>query len=123
MLVNSVNMHIRQENIREGNYYFQDTILKQSWYCFIDSKCTHHNLGTQIKTLFKSVSRAKGNLFVSYENWSRERYIHDFISVWFMFLSHIESIKEKNFFKTWPKDLKSVWITNSISFKFIVWLS
>ena len=69
------------------------------------------------------MSRAKENLFVSYENWSRGRYIHDFISVLFMFLSHIESINEKKFFKTWPKDLKSVWITNSISFKFIVWLS
>ena len=95
MLVNSVNMHIRQENIREGNYYFQDTILKQFWYCFIDSKCTHHNLGTQIKSLYKSVSAAKGSLFVSYENWSR--YIHDFISVLFMFLSHIQPIKEDIF--------------------------
>ena len=69
MLVNSVNMHIRQQNIREGNYYFQDTILKQFWYCYIDSTCTHDNLGAQIKSLYKSVSVGNGNLFVSYENW------------------------------------------------------
>ena len=69
MLVNSVHRHIQQEKNREGNWYFQDTILKQFWYCFIDFKCTHHNLGTQIKSLYKLVSVAKGNLFVSYENW------------------------------------------------------
>ena len=69
MLANSVHRRMQQENIWEGNYYFQDTTLKQFWYCFIDSKCTHHNLGTQIKSLYKSVSVGNGNLFVSYENW------------------------------------------------------
>ena len=69
MLVNSVHRYIQQENIREGNYYFQDTILKQFWYCYIDSMCTHDNLGAQIKSLYKSVSVGNGNLFVSYENW------------------------------------------------------
>ena len=48
---------------------FQDKILKQFWYCYIDSTGTHDNLGTQIKSLYKSVSVGNGNLFVSYENW------------------------------------------------------
>ena len=29
MLVNSAHRHIQQKNIREGNCYFPDTILKQ----------------------------------------------------------------------------------------------
>ena len=55
MLVNSVHRHIQQKNIREGNCYFPDTILKQFRYCFIDYECTHHNLGTQIKSMYKLV--------------------------------------------------------------------
>ena len=68
MLVNSVRRYIQQENIREGNCYSQDTILKQFWSCFIDFKCTHHNLATQIKSLYKLLSVKNGNLFVSYGN-------------------------------------------------------
>ena len=69
MLENMVHRHIQQKNIRADNCYFQDTILKQFWFFFIDFKYTHHNLGTQIKSLFKLVSVAKVNSFVSYENW------------------------------------------------------
>ena len=93
MLVNSVHRHIQQKNIREGNCYFQDTILKQFWYFFIDLKCTHHNLGTQIKILCKLVWVTKGNLFLSLI----ERKTHDFISGVFMFLSYIQPIKENIF--------------------------
>ena len=73
MLVNSVHKYIQQKNIRESNCYFQDTILKQFWYCVIDFTCTHHNLGTQIKNLYKLVLVTKGNLFLSYKNewWGR----------------------------------------------------
>ena len=59
---------IQEKNIREGHYYFADTILKQFWYHFINYECTHHNLCTQIESLYKLVSVMKGNLFVSYEN-------------------------------------------------------
>ena len=69
MLVNSVHRDIQPKNIREGNCYFPDTILKQLRYCLNDYECKYHNFGTQIKSLDKLLSVTKESLYVSYENW------------------------------------------------------
>ena len=87
MLVNSFRRHIQQENIRERNYYFQDTILKQFRYFFINFKSTHHNLGTQIKSLYKLVSVEKGNLFLSYEI-DKEEDTRFYFSLVYVFISN-----------------------------------
>ena len=68
---------IQQKTIREGHSYFPDPIQKEVWHCFIDFKYKHHNLGNQIKILYKLMSVRKGNLFsVFYLRFARVSISH-----------------------------------------------
>ena len=51
---------MQQKNIREVNFYFPDTSLKQFGYYFINYGWKHHNFDTKIKVLYKLVSVLKG---------------------------------------------------------------
>ena len=55
-------MHIQQRNIREGDVYFQGTILKQSGHCFGFGA---YKLVVQFEGLCKLVSVTKR----THDNW------------------------------------------------------